>query len=246
VIHRLLCCSDTHGRLPPALDEAGATAWLHAGDVANGPELVADGSDPLADPLREPVARWFASRPIPVVLVRGNHDTADDFGAFRVAGDATGKVVRLADGLVVTGVGACGERYFELPLESDLRAVCDSVKRQAARLVMPSDRLVLLTHYPPRLPGMRAIERDVRDGGLWYDCVRELAETLRPVAIVQGHVHSWQGTSQTVTLGGANVLIFHAGLIGGTLVVNCESGGVEIEWPGLGTPCRPLGSGHRQ
>ncbi|HEX8912833.1 MAG TPA: metallophosphoesterase [Humisphaera sp.] len=230
--HRLLCCSDTHGQLPPVLDETGATAWLHGGDVADGPTLSGDDSSPFADPLREPIARWFASRPVPVLAVRGNHDTADEFHAFRSADDVTGRVVKVADGLFVAGVGWHGGWYGELPRESDLRPVCDAVERHVRRIVMPSDRLVLLTHYPPRLPGMREMERDVRDGGTWYDCVHELAEATSPVAVVQGHIHQWAGTSQTVELGGWAVTIFHPGRSGGTLCVDrARGGGVTIEWP---------------
>ena len=232
MLYRLLCCSDTHGRRPPALDEAGATAWLHAGDVTDGPSAVADDdSDPLHDPLRAPVARWFADRTIPVFVVAGNHDTVDDFHAFRAATDATRRVRPVAERLFVAGVGWHGERYFELPLESDLRAVCDQVDRQARRLVMPRDRVILLTHYPPRLPGMRAVERDVPSGGVWYDCVRELAEALRPVAVVQGHVHAWAGTSQEATLGGSPTVVFHPGRIGGSLLVDTATGQVSVGWP---------------
>lgn len=227
----MLCCSDTHGEVPPVLDDANATAWLHAGDVADGPSAVEDESDPLDDPLRAAAARWYTTRPVPVFVVRGNHDVTDDLGAFAAATDVTGRVSRLADGLWVAGVGWGGERYFELPLESDLRAACDDVERMARRLVMPRDRVVLLTHYPPRLPGMRSVDRDPPNGGLWYDCVRELAESLRPAAVVQGHVHKWAGTSQTVTLGGANVLVFHPESTGGILLVNASDGIAGMEWP---------------
>jgi Icc-related predicted phosphoesterase len=231
MVYRLLCCSDTHARVPPPLDESGATAWLHGGDVADGPTLVNDGSDPSADPLRAPVTKWFADRPIQVVLVKGNHDTVDDFNAFREAGDASGRLVKVADRLFVAGVGWACDLYFGLPLECDLQHVCDAIRRQARRLVMPSDRVVLLTHYPPRLPGTRPVARDVQDGGLWYTCVRELAEELLPVAIVQGHVHSWQGTVQTVNVGGVDTVVFHPGRRGGTLVVDVPTGSVSVEWP---------------
>ena len=78
------------------------------------------------------VARWFADRTTPVHVVAGNHDTADEFGAFRTATDLTGRVLPVAERLFLAGVGWHGERYFELPLESDLRAVCDRVGRPPA------------------------------------------------------------------------------------------------------------------
>jgi Icc-related predicted phosphoesterase len=169
---------------------------------------------------------------VPVFAVRGNHDTVDEYRAFRSADDVTGRVAKLGDGLYVAGVGWRGELYYELPTESDLRSVCDAVERHSRRLVMPSDRLVLLTHYPPRLPGMREIERDVRDGGTWYDCVRELADAIRPVAIVQGHVHRWSGTSQTVEVAGRPVLVFHPGRHGGALLIDEGTGEASVVWSG--------------
>jgi Icc-related predicted phosphoesterase len=217
------------------LDEVRATAWLHAGDAMHGPAAVEaeDAVNPLRDPLRAPVARWFKERPIPVYIVKGNHDIADDFGAFRHGSEVSGVVRQIAPKLYVAGVGWCGEKYFELPLESDLESMCAQVIRQATRLVRNSYHLVLLTHYPPRLPGMREMERNPRNGGLWYDCVRELAATLRPAAIIQGHAHGWSGTSQSVDLGGKSVVIFHPGRIGGTLLLEMETGAVEVEWPAI-------------
>ena len=135
--YRLLCCSDTHGQLPPALCEQGATAWLHGGDAMHGPAAVDDDEpiDPLLDPLRAPIARWFMERPIPVYIVRGNHDIADDFAAFQHASDVGGFVRQIAPRLFVAGIGWHGEKYFELPRESDLEPMCQQVIRQATRLV---------------------------------------------------------------------------------------------------------------
>ncbi|QOV88845.1 metallophosphoesterase family protein [Humisphaera borealis] len=231
MIYRLLCCSDTHTEVPPNLDEASATAWLHAGDVVEGPEIVGDDSDPLQDFLRAPVARWFKERPLPVFVVKGNHDTVDDVHAFRHANDVTGRVVRIAESLVLAGIGWCGETYYELPLESDLRGPCDSVLRAANRILMPSDSLILLTHYPPRFPGMRELTRDVPNGGVWYDCVRGLVAELRPTAVVQGHVHSWAGTSQVVRIEDRDTTVFHPGKLGGILQVDTVCRTAEVSWP---------------
>lgn len=231
MIHRILCCSDTHAELPPQLDESEAIAWLHGGDVVDGPTLVGDDADPLDDPLRAPTARWFTDRRVPVFIVRGNHDTADELRAFQNGRDITGDVVRIAAELCVAGVGWTGERYFELPLESDLKTVCDAVRRNAARVLTPDDHLVLLTHYPPRLPGMRELQNDPPNGGLWYDAVRELMEELPVVAVVQGHVHRWERSSQTVTYGGRDVLVFHPGRRGGVLLVDVATGSAACEWP---------------
>jgi Icc-related predicted phosphoesterase len=227
VRYRLLCCADTHGCLPPSLPEEGATAWLHAGDVTDGPAAVEDGSDPLLDPLRADVFGWFRGRALPVFTVRGNHDTVDDFGAFRSATDATGLVFPVAPGLFVAGVGWHGERYFELPLEGDLQAVADSVRRQALRKLSRDDRLVLLTHYPALIPGMYEVRGDA---GVWYHAVRALVEDLHPLAVVHGHMHQWAWTSRRTSVGGRDVLLLNPGRKGAILTVDVEAGTAEVEW----------------
>ena len=225
--YRLLCCADTHGRPPPSLSEEGAAAWLHAGDITDGPTAVEDGSDPFLDPLRADVARWFQGRVLPVFAVRGNHDAVDDFGAFRSASDVTGIVLPIGPGLFVAGVGWHGEYYFELPLEADLQAVADSVRRQALQKLRPHDRLVLLTHYPARIPGMYHVSGDA---GVWYDSVRALIEDLRPQAVVYGHMHQWAWTSRQLSVGGREVLLLNPGREGAFLTVDVETATAEVEW----------------
>ena len=227
VRYRLLCCADTHGRLPPSLPEEGAAAWLHAGDVTDGPTAVEDGSDPFTDPLRSDVATWFRGRAPPVFVVRGNHDTVDDFSAFRSASDVTGLVLPVAPRLFVAGVGWHGERYFELPVEADLHAVANSVRRQALRKLGRDDRLVLLTHYPPLMPGMYEVQGDA---GVWYHAVRALLEELRPLAIVHGHNHQWAWTSRRWDVGGRDLLLLNPGRKGAVLTVDVEAGTAEVEW----------------
>jgi Icc-related predicted phosphoesterase len=230
VVLRFLCCSDTHGQRPPIVDETGVVAWLHGGDIVHGPAIVDDTSSPFDDPLRASAARWFAERQVPVFVVKGNHDTADELHAFRTACDVTARIVPVAPRIFVAGVGWTGERYFELPLESDLKSVCDSLRRQALRLIMPRDSIVLLTHYPPRFPGMREMEKDPPNGGIWYDCVRQPVEELPVIAVVQGHVHRWENSSQTVRCAGRDVLQFHPGRRGGVLLVDAANATAAMEW----------------
>jgi Icc-related predicted phosphoesterase len=232
VTYRFLCCSDTHGRPPPEVDEAGATAWLHAGDANNGPTSAGDGSDPLDDPLRRDTARWFTTRHVPLYIVRGNHDGVDDYKSFTPATDLTGRVVPIAPRLWLAGIGWHGERYFELPFEADLRKVCDAVLHQARRLVMPSDHVVLLTHYPARYPKVREVEGDRDGAGVWYDCVRDVVDALRPLVILQGHVHRWARTAFTVPAGDRQLLALFPGPTGAVVTVDVESGSATHEWVG--------------
>ena len=222
--HRLLCCSDTHGEMPPSLDEAGAVGWLHAGDICNGPDIVESDTDPTDDLLLAPVARWVEERRDRLWIVPGNHDVADVYHAFQGDAPISGRIIRLAENLCVAGIGWHGEKYYDLPLERDLTPACESVLRQARRLLSRRDHLILLTHYPPRFPGTRDVPND-RDGcGVWYDCVRHLVEELKPVAIVQGHNHRWFGTSHRVALSNREILILNPGPTGCILEIDSASG----------------------
>lgn len=222
--YRFLCCSDTHGEQPPTLDEAGATAWLHAGDLCNGSQIVETVDDPASDYLLAPVAHWFRDRRIAVHLVRGNHDVSDVYHALKNCGDLSGRIVKVAERLFIAGIGWCGERHYELPMESDLAPVCDSILRQAARMVFAEDRLILLTHYPPRFVGTQVVENDHDGGGIWYDCVRLLVDQLQPLAVVQGHNHRWVGAVHRVALTSKETLIVNPGPAGGVLEVDVVSG----------------------
>lgn len=199
-IIRLLCCSDTHGQVAPAIDETGATAWLHAGDIANGPDVFDEmaESDPMIDPLLAPVAEWFAARTLPAYAVRGNHDIVDCYRVFATDRDINGRVKKLCDGLWLAGVGWNGERHIELPTERDLQSVCDDVRRQARRIVERSPNWILLTHYPPKYEGSFDASLYAGQSGVWYDAVRELADVLKPILIVVGHNHRWFGQQATI------------------------------------------------
>jgi Icc-related predicted phosphoesterase len=55
---------------------------------------------------------------------------------------------------------------------------------------MPGEKLILLTHYPPKLPELPCGQLSEN----WtYRCVAELIDELQPIAVVQGHVHEWFG-----------------------------------------------------
>jgi Icc-related predicted phosphoesterase len=194
---KLLCCADTHGRILPSFDEGDAVAWLHAGDVANGPDYALDLErvDPRSDPLLAPIMPWFDSRTLPVFMVRGNHDCGDPYQVFTSQRDVTGRVVPIAPRVLLAGIGWCGGRYYDLPRESDLDQVCDDIRRQARRLILPDDNVVLLTHYPPMSPDIRDAREYAGQQGVWYQSVRTLVDELEPVLIVEGHNHLWANTS---------------------------------------------------
>ena len=195
---RIACCSDSHGCPPEAVDETDILAWLHAGDLING-----DDAHSL-----QAILPWIRARQIPIRMVRGNHDCALTGRGFHDM-DISGRVVQLRDGLFVAGVGWTSRVYYEVPGESDLEPICRSVARQALRMVMPHDRLVLVTHYPPALGGL--FEPAFTDAGHAFACVRQLVEEVCPLVIIQGHVHEWFGKTATVDLRGQPCLIVNPG-----------------------------------
>lgn len=227
--YRLICCSDTHGCQPPDnKDGEPITAWLHAGDAYDGPEILGDEEEPLpGDPIAEPMRSWLRSRDKPVYGVHGNHDVADPYRWFASIEAVDGRVARIAPNLVVVGIGWNGEKYFELPGESDLRRICDAARRQVLRLRMPSDRVVLLTHYPPRLTGLfPAKAGQVVESG--SEAIAELARELRPIVIVQGHEHFWFGRSAQTDLEGQSTLVMNPGPAGMSVIIETENGSAEL------------------
>lgn len=231
-IIRLLCCSDTHGQVPAVIDETGASAWLHAGDIANGPDVFNEmaETDPMIDPLLAPVVQWFATRTIPVYAVRGNHDIVDCYRVFSADCDINGRVKKLGDGLWVAGVGWNGERHIELPTERDLKSVCDDVRRQARRIVERAPQWILLTHYPPKYEGSFDASMYAGQSGVWYDAVRELSDELKPILIVAGHNHRWFGQKSQVQIEDASTTIICPGPNGCIVDVDISWRRVSVAW----------------
>jgi len=78
----------------------------------------------------------------------------------------------------------------------------------------------------------RRFEREGdRDGaGVWYNCVRDVIEEFRPLAVVQGHVHRWAGTSFTAAVRDRQVLALFPGPTGAVITIDPEAGTAEHEW----------------
>jgi Icc-related predicted phosphoesterase len=214
-------CSDTHGRVAPKFDPAAVSAVLHGGDAYDA----ANGPDPDGDPL----APWLTRCSAPVFFVRGNHDQIDEWGWFNKYQDLTGRLAVLGPGLFLAGVGFTPQTYSDMPSESDLSAVCEQVRRTARELMGPSDRLVLLTHYPAKFPQFYMVQK----AGWSFDCVRELIEELRPVAAIQGHIHQWFGRRHQLEIAGQRIFLVHPGPHGGVLRIHDPGNGASY------VPSRP-------
>jgi predicted phosphodiesterase len=173
-------CSDTHGDpMPDFPPECGLV--LHAGDLYD--------FDNIPDP--EKAARLVEQiQARQVNFVRGNHDISDDLKLIAAGGDLSGELARVAPGLWIAGIGkGCGHRDLHgdvsvmTPTEAGLVDVCSSVLNAAMGAMKDGDQVILLTHYPARLPGKK------KEEGFFFDCVFQVCEALRPAIIVQGHTH---------------------------------------------------------
>ena len=230
MVHRYFCCSDTHGRLPDLPDRANGKcdATFHAGDIYNGAELTRGRHDPQeiagvagwVDPEVATVHRWL-DQAGPVYVVRGNHDLADPHDFFQRAQEVIGRVARVSELLVVAGLGWHGERYYELPGEAEMIRVCDAVRWQLRRLAGPRDGVILVTHYPPKLPELYPYR--IPEVGWWHDCTRALVEEVCPVLVVQGHIHELAGESAEFPGGRATTLIVSPGKRGTVLEIDASA-----------------------
>ena len=210
-------------------------AWLHGGDCRNGwrRDFEAERVVPDENGQRWPtevdaaIARWFRTRRRPLLLTRGNHDTADPYGAFAHGEDVTGRVVEVAPGLFVGGLGWSGLMFADLPGEGEMARVCASVQRQALRLLRKDDRLILLTHYAAALPNL--FTSGIENGS--FHCIRALIDELRPIAVIQGHFHTWFGTDALYTNGGWSTLVANPGPRGVELHVDVGAGSAWVARP---------------
>ena len=222
---RLFVLSDTHGRPWPTLPVCDAV--LFAGDLIDGASAI-DDTQSNVDAATLAWQRRLAGLPAGfqldrVIAVRGNHDIADPARFFTDADDlSTGRLRRVADGLWVGGVGWYGRKYFDLPGESDLRPRCDALRRAVMWQVMPGERVVLLTHYPP---AMSPLPSEARYGS-YYAAIADLVRDLRPAVIVAGHMHEWAGTIARTTLDDETLLVL-PGSMGA--VIEIGEGGVHAE-----------------
>lgn len=183
---KFICHSDTHGRVPTVpedTDLSDVSGWLHAGDLYDRLPLKTARCD------FDSLSSWAADKNI--YVVNGNHDVSDPSGVFKTNG-VTGRVVQLEDSLFLVGVGWSGGRFCDLPRETDIEDVISGLKRQIQFKMKEGDRSVLLTHYPPATPEI--MERVTGDPSGWlFDSVKGFVDWLKPVAVIQGHVHQFFG-----------------------------------------------------
>jgi len=232
--HKFIICSDTHGMapvVPHGLDENGCVAWLHGGDFYNrlrkppkikdyGP---ADGNSSATAHL----GTWLSARPIPVHMVRGNHDVMDPENAHGRFG-IEGNVVEVAPGLFVAGIGWSGGAFFDLPLERDLAPVCRDVIRAAMLKMSGKDRLVILSHYPAWIKEVYEKATGGMDPEGWlFECVRDVMEKLTPVALVSGHIHEFFGQHAKHN----GIILTHPGPSPIVLEVDMDSGQAGLVIP---------------
>lgn len=192
---KIFCCSDTHGKAPPLYQEANL--FLHAGDFYNrlGPAGKAKGIS-YKDYInvvnkQAELEEWHKSRNQQMYSVKGNHDVEDPFNLLGFS-DLTWGVERISKDILLIGIGWAGCVYFELPTEQIMQANVQTLKRQIALKSNTGDKFLVLTHYPPYFADLYEKSNQNPDGWM-FKCIAELCEELKPVAVIQGHVHELFG-----------------------------------------------------
>ncbi len=79
--------------------------------------------------------------------------------------------------------------------------------------MMRGEMVVLLTHYPPKFPGP---PWDQTPKHWTFTCIANFVDELKPIAVVQGHVHTWFGQQWRRD----NTLIVNPGPRGGVLTIS--------------------------
>lgn len=96
---------------------------------------------------------------------------------------------------------------------------CHSAK---VGLRKPGDMLILLTHYPAYAPPVAKNQEGT------FTTLRELAGSIKPVLIIQGHIHQWAGSQYDVLLDSKRVLVANPGGFGMAVSVDPAKGSVSI------------------
>lgn len=199
---KFLCLADSHGVAPDALPVGKFDVILHAGDI--------DGVHTLRQ-----LERMARKGRLPLLYVKGNHDT-DDISP-ESGNDLTGRALRIADKLVIGGIG-CPAKVGLMPTDAEIAQACADTTAATKSAIRTGDRLILLSHYPPVIEGSDAYSTSAQ-GVLSRDVGQVMSET-EPLALVHGHVHALQ-CHQEVWRG---TLVVGAGADWGLLTVDVERG----------------------
>lgn len=182
---RFICCSDTHGTVPPAALESDCEAWLHAGDFHN---KLQNRKDPYKTNKIPPMRDWLKQRTIPLYMVKGNHDVADPTGLFSGV-DISGSIQKLPCGINLIGIGWSGGEFYDLPRERDIAEQVQQIARLCVAKINDGEHTIIMTHYPAH--AMWTMNGSVE--GWMFDSIRMLIDSLKPLAVVQGHIHELFG-----------------------------------------------------
>ncbi len=212
---KIFCLSDSHGDIPTTTGGMTWDACLHAGDFCSA--AMRGGVGRKLGQFK----RWADNFGPPVLAVRGNHDAGAGLQVLATSiKDVTGEIVQVTPSLLVAGLGWTGANFFDLPGEAELQAACNALFDKAQPMILPGNSFVLLTHYPGDFGGLFPFTGDRT--GFVFKCVRDLTERLRPLVVIQGHVHGHFMSQGTYEWSLGSTLVVNPGPDGGTLLVNVE------------------------
>lgn len=194
---KILCYSDLHGNIPVLPSDIVAPIIL-AGDIfPDPPEEYSWLCEEDAIDLHIKMYNFLSNayREYDVYSVRGNHDIRDSYNSLdRFTTRLNNTTAHLRDNIWLVGLEWVGKHYWNLPYESDLAPICDHITEIV--LSRPTRHIILVTHYPPV---MKALE-GVVFGYEGHVVIRELIDKIKPLAVVCGHIHQIEGTTEKMEL----------------------------------------------
>jgi Icc-related predicted phosphoesterase len=223
------CCSDTHAQIPPEFE--GIDAYLHAGDIYNRGRQYKEVHGPT--PNMVAVGQWASRQQIPIVWALGNHDCNDNAWLGSVCTSMVG-CHPLGQNLKVVVLGWHGGVYSDLPREMDMRKVCTEAMNDVVRKSSSKDKFIVLTHFAANFPELFHFNGNPE--GWAFNCIRELVIELKPLALIEGHIHELSGVDARLAGPDFETLVAFPGPNGGVLDVDVENKKVSFDWVGKRKP----------
>lgn len=137
---------------------------------------------------------------VPILYVRGNHDSRYETSGFDGCENVHGRIVT-CQGLRIAGFEGC-RRYNNGEScqysEAEMRRI---VRRSRLKSLHDGPPDIILSHAPPS--GCHD-DTDVCHRG--FDCFREAIDMWKPALFVHGHVHAYHRGPTTSTIGDTTVI----------------------------------------
>jgi Icc-related predicted phosphoesterase len=126
------------------------------------------------------------------------------------------------------GIGWSGGMYYDLPTEYDIEKVIESARRELILKSKTGDVFIILTHYPPWIPLFYPHSNN--PAGWMFSCIQKLMDEIKPMVVLQGHVHELAGNQFIYNGADFKTLVVSPGPDGGILSIDKESMNASFEF----------------